>query len=155
MPRGNTKAAFDASIESRRQDVVKRKAELLEELRKSMGIISVAVKNAKLTRQTFRNYMNEDPEFAEAYNDIKESTKDYAESALIKNISKGKETSIFYYLNSQAKDRGYGERKELDITTKGESLNEDQVYDKLSPELKKKVAAELYGIDPSLYEEDI
>tara|TARA_R110002050_G_scaffold81055_6_gene173256 strand:- start:499 stop:732 length:234 start_codon:yes stop_codon:yes gene_type:complete len=66
--------------------------------------------------------MKEDKEFAKAVEEIKEAQVDYVEGQLIKNISKGKETSIIFYLKSKAKDRGYAEK--LDITSGGKSLTE-------------------------------
>ena len=100
-----------------------KKEKLLKALQETQGLIYHACKKAgNISRSTYYRYMKEDPEFAQAVEDIKESQIDYVEGELIKNISKGKETSIIFYLKSKAKDRGYAEK--LDITSGGKSLTE-------------------------------
>ena len=100
-----------------------KKEKLLKALQETQGLIYHACKKAgNISRSTYYRYMKEDPEFAKAVEDIKEAQIDYVEGELIKNISKGKETSIIFYLKSKARDRGYAEK--LDITSGGKSLTE-------------------------------
>ena len=100
-----------------------KKEKLLKALQETQGLIYHACKKAgNISRSTYYRYMREDPEFAQAVEDIKEAQIDYVEGELIKNISKGKETSIIFYLKSKARDRGYAEK--LDITSGGKSLTE-------------------------------
>mgnify|MGYP003137834969 FL=1 len=100
-----------------------KKEKLLKALKETQGLIYHACKKAgNISRSTYYRYMREDKEFAQAVEDIKEAQIDYVESELIKNISRGKETSIIFYLKSKAKERGYAEK--LDITTGGKPLTE-------------------------------
>ena len=100
-----------------------KKEKLLKALKETQGLIYHACKKAgNISRSTYYRYMKEDKEFAQEVEDIKEAQIDYVEGELIKNISKGKETSIIFYLKSKARDRGYAEK--LDITSGGKSLTE-------------------------------
>ena len=100
-----------------------KKEKLLKALQETQGLIYHACKKAgNISRSTYYRYMREDKEFAQAVEDIKEAQIDYVEGELIKNISRGKETSIIFYLKSKAKERGYAEK--LDITTGGKPLTE-------------------------------
>ena len=100
-----------------------KKEKLLKALQETQGLIYHACKKAgNISRSTYYRYMREDEEFAKAVEDIKEAHIDYVEGELIKNIARGKETSIIFYLKSKAKDRGYAEK--LDITSGGKSLTE-------------------------------
>ena len=100
-----------------------KKEKLLKALQETQGLIYHACKKAgNISRSTYYRYMKEDKEFAQAVEDIKEAQIDYVEGELIKNISRGKETSIIFYLKSKAKDRGYAEK--LDITSGGKPLTE-------------------------------
>ena len=51
--------------------------------------------------------------FAAEWDEINESLKDFAESKLMINISRGKEASIFFFLKCKAKDRGYIDRVDI------------------------------------------
>tara|TARA_R100000654_G_scaffold1062_3_gene4027 strand:+ start:5295 stop:5642 length:348 start_codon:yes stop_codon:yes gene_type:complete len=100
-----------------------KKEKLLKALQETQGLIYHACKKAgNISRSTYYRYMREDEEFAKAVEDIKEAQIDYVEGELIKNISKGKETSIIFYLKSKARDRGYAEK--LDITSGDKPLTE-------------------------------
>jgi hypothetical protein len=100
-----------------------KKEKLLKALKETQGLIYHACKKAgNISRSTYYRYMREDKEFAQAVEDIKEAQIDYVEGELIKNISRGKETSIIFYLKSKAKERGYAEK--LDITSGGKPLTE-------------------------------
>ena len=79
---------------------------------KSGGFVSTIAKRLKCDWHTARNliekYGLEDCVKAE-----KENLIDMAESKLIENVQEGKEASIFFYLKTQAKQRGYIERSEV------------------------------------------
>ncbi len=105
-----------------------KKEKLLEALEDTQGLIYHACKKAgNISRSTYYRYVREDPEFAKAVEDIKEAQVDYVEGQLIKNISKGKETSIIFYLKSKAKNRGYTEKSLLDVTSGGKSITDIKI----------------------------
>lgn len=98
------------------------KARFLTNFEKSLGVISTACKQTKITRQTYYNWINSDDEFKEQVNDIQEAQKDYVESKLIENIEKNDTTAIIFYLKTKAKDRGYTNKEEIEVSTKPQDL---------------------------------
>mgnify|MGYP003128198985 FL=1 len=100
-----------------------KKEKLLQALEETQGLIYHACKKAgNISRSTYYRYVREDEDFAKKVEEIKQAQVDYVEGQLIKNISKGKETSIIFYLKSKARDRGYAEK--LDITSGGKSITD-------------------------------
>ena len=104
------------------------KKELLEALAKSKGIVSTACESVGLSRTTFYDYVNTDPEFAQAVDDINEKSIDFVESKLFEKIngvtiSAGEaiytqppsDTAIIFFLKTRAKKRGYVEKSEIDM----------------------------------------
>ena len=89
------------------------KKAMLEALEKSMGVVSTAAKIAGINRSTHYDWLNNDPEYAKQVKDIENVAIDFAESKMFKNIEKGKEASIFFYLKTRGKQRGYVERQEI------------------------------------------
>lgn len=118
--------------------VAQEKADLLQALANTSGIVSSACKAANVSRMTYYRWYNEDPDFREKADDIKELQKDFAESLILKKMKEGDTTMIIFYAKTQMKDRGYAERKE--ITGKdGEDLIKGKEIDitKLSDEERK------------------
>ena len=76
---------------------------IIDALYDGNGLISSAAKILGCTRQTIYNRMKKAPKIAAAYADAREETLDKTESQLFANIKKGKENSVFYYLNTRLK----------------------------------------------------
>lgn len=93
--------------------VAKNKADLLKAYEEAMGIVKTACDAVNVSRVTFYNYYNNDPEFREKADDIKELQKDFAESLILKKMKEGDTAMIIFYAKTQMKDRGYTERKEI------------------------------------------
>lgn len=112
-------------------DSIKKK--FLEILDLSHGVISTACKSMNnMSRQTYYNWLKDDPEFEEAAQEIQENSIDFVESKLFEKINgvtvqtfnqKGEpviydnppsDTAIIFYLKTKGKKRGYVERMELD-----------------------------------------
>ncbi len=118
--------------------VAQEKTDLLQALANTSGIVSSACKAANVSRMTYYRWYNEDPDFREKADDIKELQKDFAESLILKKMKEGDTTMIIFYAKTQMKDRGYTERKE--ITGKdGEDLIRTKEIDitKLTEEERK------------------
>lgn len=115
--------------ETKVQKRIKRdKKKVLEVLGQNAGIISASCRAAKITRFTFYKWYNEDPDFAEKVDDVKEMQKDVAEALILKKMKEGDTTMLIFYAKTQMKDRGYTERKE--VTGKdGEDLIKNQEID--------------------------
>lgn len=102
-------------------------AEVIEQLKSSFGNISHAAGKLNTSRKTLHAYINEHPTVASALADIRESTKDRAESMLQQRMATS-DTLLIFYLKTQAHDRGYGDRSQLDVRTKDVSqLSDDEL----------------------------
>lgn len=88
----------------------------LEAFSNSAGNISHACKSIGVSRQAYYNWIDNDPNFAKKTQDILEDNIDLAETMLMKNIRDGKEASIFFFLKTKGKSRGYIETVEQRIT---------------------------------------
>jgi wyosine [tRNA(Phe)-imidazoG37] synthetase (radical SAM superfamily) len=101
---------------------LQQKKKLLEALEESLGVVTTACEKAKVTRTTFYNYYNDDPEFKKAADSIEDVAIDFAETQLYKQIKDGNPTSTIFYLKTRGKRRGYVEKQEMehsgDITIK-------------------------------------
>lgn len=112
------------------------KEDILKELEERNGIVSIACKAIGLARSTFYKWLNDDPEFKTAVDDIQEVALDFVESKLMEKINgvqvkKGEtddgedvvydlppsDTAIIFYLKTRGKKRGYIERSELEHLT--------------------------------------
>lgn len=68
-----------------------------------------------INRRLFYHWMAEYQDFKDAIEDAREALIDLAETKLQQNIMEGKEASIFFYLKTQAKHRGYIETVEQKV----------------------------------------
>lgn len=109
---------------AKKETTKKLKEKMLVALEKSMGIVTTACRMANVSRNAHYTWVREDDEYRRAVDDISEMALDFTESKLLKNIEKEKEASIFFHLKTKGKHRGYVERVENDLTTKGDSINE-------------------------------
>lgn len=92
-----------------------KKSVMIQALESSLGVVSVACSKADVSRETHYRWYREDEEYKAKVDDVKNVSLDFAESMLLENIKLKKESSIFFYLKTQGKKRGYVERQELDF----------------------------------------
>ncbi len=95
-----------------KQNVTLKKA-MLEALEKSLGIVTTAAKSVGITRKTHYDWLNKDAQYRKAVTELEDLALDYVESKLFKNIEKEKEASVFFYMKTKGKKRGYVERQEI------------------------------------------
>lgn len=69
--------------------------------------------NVDITRATYYNWRNGNERFDEECSHIEEGLLDIAETMLQKNVIAGKEASVFFFLKTKGKKRGYIERQEI------------------------------------------
>lgn len=86
-----------------------KKKMLLKALEKSLAVVSSACKMANVNRQTFYNWLKSDLQFREAYEEIKETSLDFAETSLFQQIGEYNTTATIFYLKTKGKHRGYGQ----------------------------------------------
>jgi hypothetical protein len=98
------------------------KKRMLEALRQTLGIVTTACDKAGVSRATHYRWMSEDPKYKEAVGDLAEVAVDFAESSLFQQIRNQEASATIFFLKTKARHRGYVERKDLDVTSKGEHI---------------------------------
>jgi hypothetical protein len=93
----------------------KDKKAIIEALEQSCGVVSTACAAINFPRSTFYKWLNEDPDFKAAVDEVQEYALDVAESALQKLIKEGETAAIIFYLKTKGKKRGFIEKVEQDI----------------------------------------
>ena len=89
-------------------------AQVIKALEDADGYVSKAASLLRCSPRTVYNYRDKFATVAEAWEAIREKRHDFVENALHKQIKEGNTTAIIFYLNTQAKSRGYVERQEID-----------------------------------------
>jgi hypothetical protein len=93
------------------------KAQLLKEIEKNMGILSVSLKKMRISRYYYDLWMSDDPEFNKDVEAVKEITLDFVESKLLKKVEEGDMTGIIFYLKCKGKNRGFIEKQYIEQET--------------------------------------
>lgn len=122
--------------------IAEAKEEFLGILEKSAGMVATACRKANISRPTYYRWRDEDKEFAERCDDIKEIQKDGAEALILKKMKDGDTSMLIFYAKTQMKDRGYVERREL-VGRDGQDLIKHEQVDltKLTPEQREALLA--------------
>jgi len=90
---------------------------MLKALESSLGVVTVACKQADIPRSTYYKWLKEDVEFAKEVREIENIALDFAESQLHSQMKDGSTSATIFYLKTKGKKRGYVERQELDVST--------------------------------------
>lgn len=93
-----------------------KKQLFLEIFEKTACNISEACKHININRWTYYDWYNNDSDFKQSIDSLKEGLIDFAESQLMRNINNGDNASIMFFLKCKAKDRGYIEKTETKLT---------------------------------------
>ena len=99
-----------------------KKETILKALENSLGVVTVACKQADIPRSTYYKWLKEDEEFAQAVKEIENIALDFAESQLHAQIKEGSTSATIFYLKTKGKKRGYVEKSELDLTSGNEPV---------------------------------
>jgi len=89
------------------------KKAMLEALEKSLGVVTTACRSVGIGRTTHYLWIDKDPEYKKAVEDLENVALDYAETKLHSQITKENPTAIIFYLKTKGKKRGYVERQEI------------------------------------------
>jgi len=93
------------------------KLKFLKMLENNGGNVSAVLKHGEfrsLERKTIYLWKNKEEWFDNALKEVRESCKDNVETALYKEALGGNVTAQIFYLKTQAKDRGYIEKQEVE-----------------------------------------
>lgn len=85
---------------------------MAEALRKNAGNVMAAAQALNITESAVYQRLRNHPELAEIREETRQKLNDLAESHLFKGVQSGKWDQVRYWLDRQAKDRGYVTRQE-------------------------------------------
>jgi hypothetical protein len=105
--------------------------QMADAIKKGRGILAAAATSLGCTRQTVAAYIERYPTVKAAHDEARESTIDFVESRLLKNIDSGDTTAMIFYLKTQGKRRGYVERTETSSINVNLSDLTDEQLDRL------------------------
>lgn len=108
-------------------------AEFLEVLKENHGNLYQTYTNLKgWSYSRFYELRRNNPEFAKAIEDIKESTVRWVESKMFKKIEEGNTDLMKFYLRMQGQKQGYQEVKKVEAEVKGQVDVEKQLEEMAS-----------------------
>jgi len=117
---------------------------LINAIEGSGGFITTIAQRLGVARSTVYTQLKKYPSAQEVLKDEKEKLLDMAEGVLLKNVKAGKEASLFFFLKTQGKKRGYVERQQIEQATAPEGQTLD--------EWKKKAAQRIAQANETLQE---
>jgi hypothetical protein len=101
---------------------ISKKKLMLSMLRKTYGIVSESARKAKCDRTQHYEWLKNDPDYAAKVAEINESFLDFGETQLVKNMKKGSDAAVIFFLKTKAKSRGYVEK--IDFGLPLDNMNE-------------------------------
>ena len=116
-----------------------KKQTFLAKMKATLGNITASCQSAGISRRTYYDWIEADPDFKQAVDDINEESIDFAESSLKQQIKDGDTTATIFYLKTKGKKRGYVEKTETESVVKAEVKTEDE-YAGLPIESQKRIA---------------
>lgn len=109
-----------------------KKKLMIQALKDQLGNISLACKQIGISRRTHYEWIDSDPLYKQAYEEIDEFVIDFAENALFKLIQDKNPTAIIFFLKCKAKHKGYVEKQEIEHSgSKGIKFIIEEQNDKL------------------------
>jgi hypothetical protein len=91
-------------------------SQVIEALRTSRGLISMAAQKLQCDVDTVSNYCKRFPTVEQAKQESRVSLLDLAESRLWEAIDRGEGWAIAFCLKTLGRSRGYGERLDLNVS---------------------------------------
>lgn len=93
------------------------KPQMLANLEKTHGMVRPAALLTNISHQTHYDWLESDAEYKRAVDALKDLQIDFVEQRLFGRIEKGDTTAIIYYLKTQGKARGWGDRPQAERAT--------------------------------------
>lgn len=106
-----------------------KKQTFLAKMKATLGNITASCQAADIARKTYYEWIEKDPDFKQAVEDINEESVDFAESSLKQQIKDGDTTATIFYLKTKGKKRGYVEKTETESIVKAEVSTDDPYAD--------------------------
>ena len=109
-------------MENEQKRTTESKKRVLAALEVSLGIVSKACEESKVSRTQFYKWIKVDAEFKQEVEDLQNVVLDFAESTLHKLIADGNTAATIFFLKTKGKKRGFVEKQELDLTSGDEPI---------------------------------
>lgn len=117
----------------------RKKKKFISIFEKKVCNIKQTCKAVGITRQTYYNWMKEDPDFAQEVTDVEESLYDDIESKMYKKaIIEEDNTMLIFIAKTKMRDRGYSERIQFENKNVDEFQDDEEKIRKELEELRKK-----------------
>ncbi len=88
---------------------------MVSALEASLGVITTACKSVGIDRATHYRWLEDEPEYKEACEELRGVSIDFVETQMFKEIKNGNAYLIWNYLKTQGRKRGYQETKDLNV----------------------------------------
>lgn len=124
---GKPKPETISDLTTKRGTVLPCVAELAEKLRELNGNQAAVGRFYGVTRSAVNIAINKSQTLRQVCDDAREGMKDHAESSLYRALIAGESWAVCFFLKCQAKDRGYIERQEIDMTARTRLVIEEEV----------------------------
>jgi len=98
-----------------------KKKIMLESLKEQLGVITMAAKQAGISRRTHYKWLHSDPDYKAEVEIIPDLVLDFAENALFKLMQDKSPAAIIFFLKTKGRGRGYIERPDNVIISGKES----------------------------------
>jgi len=121
----------------KRKYTKKDKEKLIDELRKSLGIITIACRKCNIGRDAFYSWYNKEQWFHDAYEQILEEQIEFVENKLVECIQDKDHTAIIFYLKTKGRKKGW--REINDVNIQSDNLKIEFGNADLSDEKKDKI----------------
>ena len=82
---------------------------MIDALEASLGVVTTATKKVGISRQTHYQWLEDDPAYKRAVNELNNVALDFVESQLFKQIKDGGAAQTIFFLKTRGKKRGYTE----------------------------------------------
>jgi hypothetical protein len=106
---------------------------MINALKGQLGNVSAATAEVGISRQVHYDWLETNEEYRNACKEASEDVVDMAINSLHRQILDKNTQATMFFLKNQAKHRGYGDKKEIEITgTIANSLTDDQITEIIS-----------------------
>lgn len=108
------------------------KAVMVKALEKHLTNVTMAAMEVGISRNTHYQWLKEDPDYAEAVNELKNVAVDFYEQALHERIKAGSDAAVIFALKTQGRSRGWQERQELKVEHNYSELSDEEIAAEIS-----------------------
>lgn len=119
----------------KKDTITEKQEQVLEVLKKSLGIISTACNKCNIARSTFYKWVDENKLFAERVKEINELALDLGETRLFELVDEKNITAIIFFLKNKGRSRGY-DNEMLNTEKKEPQKIQIEILPSIPPEIK-------------------